>query len=60
MQSYSNTALQNIISNFIDDARKYHFTPITNGLINTTFSGSKKNTPKYILQHINSTIFFIQ
>lgn len=58
MQTYSNTALQNILYNFIDDAKKYHFTPITNGLINTTFLVSDTNNyPTYILQRVNSDVF---
>ncbi|RKR14240.1 phosphotransferase family enzyme [Maribacter vaceletii] len=58
MQTYSNTVLQNIISNFIDNAQKYYFTPITNGLINTTFLVSDTNNyPTYILQRVNSDVF---
>ncbi len=58
MQPYSTIALENILSNFINTTTtKYNFSPITNGLINTTYLVTENKTPKYILQQINSAVF---
>lgn len=57
MQKYPDATLQAIVSHFIEDNKTYHFSPITNGLINATFLVSDGTNPEYILQRINTNFF---
>ncbi|WP_298502378.1 aminoglycoside phosphotransferase family protein [uncultured Maribacter sp.] len=57
MRKYSDKTLHAIVSHFIEGDKKYHFSPLTNGLINATFLVSDASTPICILQRINTNVF---
>lgn len=57
MQKYSDTTLQAVLSHFVEGEKNYSFSPLTNGLINTTFLVSDATTPIYILQRVNTDVF---
>ena len=57
MQKYSDATLKNVVSHFIEEDSNFSFSPLTNGLINTTFLATTNKIPKYIIQRINTAIF---
>jgi thiamine kinase-like enzyme len=49
--------LDQILKNFEIEPQKYHYEPLTNGMINDTFLVSIDDEPLYILQKINTAVF---
>ncbi|MFD0796355.1 phosphotransferase enzyme family protein [Maribacter chungangensis] len=55
--AYSPEQLQELLGQFVVEEREFSFKPLHIGLINDTFLVCDGDTPMYILQRINHTVF---